>query len=539
MNYSNDFERWARECVRITDKETGAPVPFVLNRPQRRVLAVMERQRLARRPIRIIMLKARQWGGSTLVQIYMAWLQLCVRTDWSSVICAHVKDAAAGIRGMYSALLRDYPLKSEEWSAESGEERDEKELQKAWTLVPYEKSQSVSWLAARRCRIALATAGSPDALRGGNYAMAHLSEVAFWGDGDKETAEKIVRTVSGSIARVPDSLVVMESTANGRDSYFHEEWRRAVEGKSDKTAVFVPWHEIEIYRTELPADPAEREKVIGRFDAYERSLLEQGVDAEAVAWYHEKRREYPTHQAMMAEFPSTPEEAFANTGDNCPFLDPATLPTGGEFLRNSQKAFNSGNVSFGETHHPVLVAAVPAARADRRAAVVLANENGCLRVIKELETEGTMPRFAERVARECRRLGATLVIAEAVREGEPGHAAWFARRAEALGVSIGYDEEERPWTAASGEALASMLDAHHQLVADGRFFEGSEQSEESESSEFSDNSEPSEPSESVRNLYQGFRTDAPQRCPRVLARIAAAHYAANAPRPVSIDELLL
>lgn len=511
-DYSNDFERWARECVRITDKETGAPVPFVLNRPQRRVLAVMERQRRARRPIRIIMLKARQWGGSTLVQIYMAWMQLCVRKDWSSLICAHVKDAAAGIRGMYSALLRDYPLKSEEADP------------KAWTLVPYEKSQSVSWLPARRCRIALATAGSPDALRSGNYAMAHLSEVAFWGDGDKETAEKIVRTVSGSIARVADSLIVMESTANGRDSYFYDEWRRAVAGESDKTAVFVPWHEIELYRAALPDDEAERRRVISSFDAYERALLEQGVDAEAVAWYHEKRREYPTHQAMMAEFPSTPEEAFATSASDCPFTDPATLPA----CRDAARCVWDDGPSEGAARRvPAIIAVIPA---PERAAVVLANENGALRVIKELDTSGTMPRFAARVARECRFLSATAVIAEAPREGEPGHAAWFSRRLDTLGVSLAYDENEQGWLSATGDTLASMIDAHHQLVADGSFLENSGNSGLSENSGSSD---------AVAELYQSFRTDAPQRCPRVLARIAAALHAANAPRPVSIDELIL
>ena len=34
----------------------------------------------------------------------------------------------------------------------------------------------------RDCRVTLASAQSPDGVRGGDYAMAHLSEVAFWGD---------------------------------------------------------------------------------------------------------------------------------------------------------------------------------------------------------------------------------------------------------------------------------------------------------------------------------------------------------------------
>lgn len=62
----HDFEYWCAECVKIKHKTLGTTVPFVLNRPQRRVLSVMEDDRTAGRPIRIMLLKARQWGGSLL-----------------------------------------------------------------------------------------------------------------------------------------------------------------------------------------------------------------------------------------------------------------------------------------------------------------------------------------------------------------------------------------------------------------------------------------------------------------------------------------
>ena len=86
-----DFEYWCAACVRIKDKVTARIVPFVLNAPQRRVAAMLEDMRTSRRPIRLIMLKARQWGGSTLVQIYMAWIQIVLRRNWNSLICGHLK----------------------------------------------------------------------------------------------------------------------------------------------------------------------------------------------------------------------------------------------------------------------------------------------------------------------------------------------------------------------------------------------------------------------------------------------------------------
>lgn len=297
MSYSTDFALWARECVTVSDSLTGAPVPFILNAPQRRVLRELERQRRARQPIRLILLKARQWGGSTLVQIYMAWLQLVHRKGWNSLICSHVKDASANIRGMYSQLLRAYPdaLKQPE--------------PKAWAFTPYEKSQNINYIAARDCRVTIASALAPNAVRGGTYRMAHLSEVAFWGDGDSELAAQIVRAVAGSIPRLPDTLIVMESTADGPDNFFYDEWQRAVAGESDKVPLFVPWYEIEHYRREV--NDKQRAEIFQRLTDYELQLLQKGVDIEAIAWYADKRREYATHEQMMAEYPSTPEEAFA------------------------------------------------------------------------------------------------------------------------------------------------------------------------------------------------------------------------------------
>lgn len=65
LRFRHDFEYWCEKCVRIRHKITGHIVPFTLNAPQRRVLAIMENMRLNNKPIRLIMLKARQWGGRT------------------------------------------------------------------------------------------------------------------------------------------------------------------------------------------------------------------------------------------------------------------------------------------------------------------------------------------------------------------------------------------------------------------------------------------------------------------------------------------
>lgn len=59
-----DFEYWAATAIKIQDKESKQPIKFKLNSPQRKLLLEMETMRLDGVPIRAILLKARQWGGS-------------------------------------------------------------------------------------------------------------------------------------------------------------------------------------------------------------------------------------------------------------------------------------------------------------------------------------------------------------------------------------------------------------------------------------------------------------------------------------------
>lgn len=302
----HDFEYWCVTCVRVKHKTLGTDVAFRLNRPQRRVAAVMEADRRAGRPIRLIMLKARQWGGSTLVQMYMAWIQSCHRRNWHSLICAHVKDTAAGIRGMYTKMLADYP--EDLW------EGDERPM-----FRPYERSLNVREITGRGCRVTVGSAENHEAVRGSDYAMAHLSETAFWPSTPQHTPEGLVRAVCGSIALMPYSLIVMESTANGIGNYFHSEWLRCRDGRGDKRAVFVPWYEIELYS--VPVD--DPEAVITSMSPYERSLWDMGLTLEQIYWYRLKSSEYLSHEMMMAEFPTTDTEAFAATGSGV--FDPADV----------------------------------------------------------------------------------------------------------------------------------------------------------------------------------------------------------------------
>lgn len=298
--FRDDFELWAARCVRIRHKITGEMVPFILNRPQRVVLAELERQRRLERPIRLILLKSRQWGGSTLVQMYMAWIQMIHRTNWHSLICAHVKDTSAQIRNMYATMLDNYP-------------------ERYWpdgikpVFQGFERSINTRLIGSRGCKVTLASSESQDSARGSDYSMVHLSEVAFWKSGDRHSPDDFVRAVCSGVPLTPYTLIVIESTANGVGNYFHNEWLRAASGESAFVPVFIPWYYIG-HNSLTTVSPT---RLLERLDDYERRLWDAGggvLTLDQLNWYHNKRREYQSHASMKAEFPSTAIEAFVNSG---------------------------------------------------------------------------------------------------------------------------------------------------------------------------------------------------------------------------------
>lgn len=299
LRLSYDFEYWCVMCVKVRHKLTGELIPLRLNGPQRKVTASLERMRQSGKPIRMILLKARQWGGSTLVQMYFAWIQIMIKKGWNSLICAHVKDTAAEIRDMYAEMLDNYP--PELWK------------QKACAKLKNCKgSTGTLKLDGRQCKISIGSSMAPDSLRGHNPAMAHLSEVAYWINSQRRKPLTFLRTVCGAIANEPMTAIVLESTANGVGNYFHQAWQAAERGESAFEPMFVGWQEIEIYRS--PCSEAEQRLIAGSMSEYERRLWDKGVTLEQLKWYRAKSAEYSDAASMKAEFPSSSGEAFLTTG---------------------------------------------------------------------------------------------------------------------------------------------------------------------------------------------------------------------------------
>lgn len=309
-----DFEYWAAKCCTIRDKDTCRNVPFILNRPQRRVVKLLEADRRAGRPMRMIILKARQWGGSTVVEMYIAWIQLLF-TDLNidALVCGREKGGSQVVVNLYADMLARYPL--EFWDGEKPPK--------------LKTSRGILRLEGRENRIYVAASTNADAIRGVNVGLVHLTEAAYWKATKGTDPADTVRSIYGAVAVAPMTLVVMESTADGVGSFFHGEWTRACSGLSDKQPVFVPWHEIARYSLRFPAGDRgldEARALWESLDPYERALWDDSaLTLEQINWYRHKRLEFSDHLRMKSEFPTTAAEAFTSSSSNVFSVDRVNL----------------------------------------------------------------------------------------------------------------------------------------------------------------------------------------------------------------------
>lgn len=319
LRFRYDFAFWAATLVYIKNKDGGVDVLFRLTRPQRRFVERLESLRKADKPIRIILLKARQWGGSTTSQLYMAWLQLIHRVGLNSLIIAHQGSGSDEIKDMFDRMIKAYPVEMLHKLGEAYSDNEPK-------FVGVGKSGSIFRVPQRNCKIKIGTAERPDGCRGGDYSLVHLSEVGLWKATEGKKPEDIVRSACSGVLYRPYTMIVYESTANGTGNFFQREYDSAKKGDSQFEAMFVSWFDIEKYS--LPVDDvyafaanlydnrnndnvkSSREES-GKYLWW---LWNKGATLEAIHWYILERAKYNEHASMASEYPSDDIEAFVHSG---------------------------------------------------------------------------------------------------------------------------------------------------------------------------------------------------------------------------------
>ena len=289
---------YIENCLKIKTK-SGTVVPFRLNDAQRKLYAVAKRQQDAGKPVRLIILKARQLGFSTLTE-GLIFHACATRKNVNALIVAHREDATANLFRMSKLFYDELPAPVKPMLRASN----------AQELVFENPSKLRSEREARpglRSRIRCATAGGRGIGRSDTLQCVHLSEYAFWPDGADGKASTLAGILQ-AVPSLPGTMVVIESTANGFED-FKERWDAAVAGENDFEPVFFAWFENPDYSMPVVPGtewtPEEREMR----DAYR-------LTDEQLQW----RRWCIANNCggsldmFRQEYPASPGEAFLHSG---------------------------------------------------------------------------------------------------------------------------------------------------------------------------------------------------------------------------------
>jgi hypothetical protein len=295
-----DQIQYAENFLQILTKR-GTKDFLKYNKHQVYLCELIKKLRAEGKPPRIIILKARQLGFSTCVSS-IVFKECATEFYQKSMIIAHDDDSTNNIFNMCKRYYDFLP----------SEIRPMKRYSNAKELVfenPDEKARKEN--SGLESRIEIETANKPTAGRSGTIQKLHASEMAFW-----KNAGTTCTSLLQSVPLTINSLIIIESTANGMSGdgqEFYQRWQDAKSGKSDFTPVFFPWYEEEAYEMDDSNFVPDQEEIeymetfpflTKRKMAWRRYKIKNEMGGSSIDPYDMFKQEYPT----------IPEEAFVSSG---------------------------------------------------------------------------------------------------------------------------------------------------------------------------------------------------------------------------------
>lgn len=277
---------YIEKFIKIVNKD-GELVPLKFNYAQNKLYDVIKKQTQENKPVRIIILKARQMGISTCVEAILN-TNTMLNFNMKTGIITHQSSATANLFKMSKIMYQSLPNKIKPQVLKDNQNE-----------LVFNNTDNTGLNSELKCM----TAGSSGVGRSDTYKQLHLSEYAFWPGDKKATLNGLLQAVPNT----PNSIVIIESTANGFE-HFKELWDDAVEGNSDFIPVFFPWFKMPEYRMTYDGfDLTEEEKELKRI---------YSLDNEQLSWRRWCIKNNCSNDIDMfkQEYPSNPEEAFLSTG---------------------------------------------------------------------------------------------------------------------------------------------------------------------------------------------------------------------------------
>ena len=280
------FPLFAKNFLVIHDKD-GVARNFELNRAQMYIHERLEQQLLSTGMVRALILKGRQQGVSTLIQGRYTF-KLITRRGKKAFILTHDAKATSSLFEMTKRYAENLP----------------KEI----FPVPDKNNENILMYNSLQSGYRVGTAGNAEIGRSMTNQYLHLSEYAFYKD-----PSRISLGLLQTVADIPGTEIIKESTANGQNNDFYAEWQAAKNGSSRYQAIFVPWYwqdEYCISNSNFIPDDEEKEWL--------RRFGKDGLNEGHLNWRRLKLQEFKGDydqkcRKFRQEYPFTDDEAFLSS----------------------------------------------------------------------------------------------------------------------------------------------------------------------------------------------------------------------------------
>jgi len=284
---TTDFRYYARRVLKIETKEGGEPTPFILNRSQEFLHKSLEDQIKECGWVRALIVKGRQQGMSTYTggRFYH---KITTQKGKRTFIMSHQSESSSKLFTMVETYYDNTPV----------------------PLRPIKDIDNAThYRFTNKSHYRVGTAGNANIGRGGTVQFFHGSEVAYW-----ENTEGLETGILESVAELPGTEIILESTANGMTGFFYEQCVAALEGKGDYILVFIPWY----WQEEYTRQPIEGFRLNTEEEVY-KGLYE--LNDGQMYWRRKKIEKFGRGDPekgkwkFMQEYPAHVMEAFQTSGE--------------------------------------------------------------------------------------------------------------------------------------------------------------------------------------------------------------------------------
>ena len=293
-----DFIYASRNYFWISNKQLGDQL-FSLWPTQELILEKLLEIKAKGLPQKLLIIKARQLGCSTLIEALIAWRTMFFQNVNALVVSTDREHAADVLYPIMQIILDRMPW----WLQPATAMR--KADSGLWFTNPDESARKIDPGQNSRVYVkgATSTTGVGQGIR---LSAVHYSEFA---DSPDEVAKSIIdEDMVNALVETADTFAILESTAKGANRYAHRLWKRNVElaEECEWWPLFFPWF-FEASRTRIVMPG-------WRIEEHER-LMRERIERDWVACNHPECKQF--HNRYI--------HTFDRSGIICPTCETGTL----------------------------------------------------------------------------------------------------------------------------------------------------------------------------------------------------------------------